>query len=374
MMKKWLLIIGIGMVIWGSCEKGNTPATPITETEKPIDATYNATTYALEIPNWLPKMVIPSDNVPTISGVALGRHLFYDPIFSKDSTIACASCHLQALGFADPRQVSLGVNQVKGVRNAMSLVNVGFYSNGLFWDGRSKTLEEQALLPIEDHTEMNESWDNVVKKLQRHPQYPKMFRAAFGIEYPSEITKSLAVKAMAQFERTLISGYSRFDRIVFQNDLNAGFLTDGEERGRELFFFELSQQLDHPGCSHCHGGPLFTDNTFRNNGIDSVVTLNDFKDRGLGAVSKKMGDNGRFRVPSLRNIELTAPYMHDGRFKTLEEVLDHYSSGGHFADNLDANIRKFTLSERDKKDLIAFLKMLTDTAFINNPAYKNPFR
>lgn len=373
-MKKGLLIIGMALVVFGSCDKGAEPITPTTAADQPIDSIYNTTPYTLEIPNWLPKIVIPNDNTLTVSGVGLGRYLFYDPIFSKDSTIACASCHLQELGFSDPRKISLGVNQAKGTRNAMSLVNVGFYSNGLFWDGRSKTLEEQALLPIEDHTEMNESWDNVVKKLRRHPTYPKMFRAAFGIEYATEITKELAVKAMAQFERTLISGYSRFDRIVFQNDLNAGFLTDAEERGRELFFFELSQQLDHPGCSHCHGGPLFTDNTFRNNGIDSVVTLNDFKDRGLGAVSKKMGDNGRFRVPSLRNIELTAPYMHDGRFNTLEEVIDHYSSGGHFADNLDANIRKFVLTERDKKDLIAFLKMLTDTTFVNNPVHKNPFR
>lgn len=373
-MKKWIFLAMIGGWIWLSCgDDSDMNVMSVPTQEKPINAVHNTAVYDLNIPNWLPKMVIPSDNVPSIAGVALGKHLFYDPIFSKDSTLSCASCHLQELGFADPRRFSLGVNQTPGSRNAMSLVNVGFYTNGLFWDGRSKTLEAQALLPIEDHLEMNETWDNVIKKLRRHPQYQKMFREAFGITYPSEITKELSVKAIAQFERSLISGFSRFDRIVFQNDLDAGFLTDEEERGRELFFFELSQQLDHPGCSHCHGGPLFTDNSFRNNGIDSVASLLDFKDAGLGGISKKLGDNGRFRVPTLRNIELTAPYMHDGRFQTLEEVLDHYSSGGHFADNLDANIRKFVLSERDKRDLIAFLKMLTDTAFVNNPAYKNPF-
>jgi cytochrome c peroxidase len=342
--------------------------------EQKIAATYAPEPYELNVPKWLPEMEIPADNPLTKAGVALGRYLFYDPILSLDSTISCASCHLPELAFADPNRLAVGIGGAIGDRHAMSLVNVGFYTKGLFWDGRVKTLEEQALIPIEDHREMNENWKQVEKKLARHPNYPKMFREAFGIEYPSQITKELSAKAIAQFERILVSGQSRFDKIVFANDLDAGFLTNSEERGRVLYFFEESQVLEHPGCSHCHNGPLFTDNAFRNNGIERVGSLNDFPDKGFGAFTKRLGDNGKFRVPTLRNIELTAPYMHDGRFQTLEEVLDHYSSGGHFAENLDANILPFTLSARDKQDLINFLKMLTDTSFVNNPDLQNPFK
>lgn len=341
--------------------------------ELPIQAAYDPIAYELEIPEWLPSMEIPADNPMTKQGIALGRMLFFDPIMSIDSSISCASCHFPERSFVDNEQFSLGVNGAIGKRNAMALANVGFYESGLFWDGRVNTLEEQAILPIEDHLEMNDSWENVESKLRRHKDYPKLFREAFGIELASEITKDLAVKAISQFERTLISGNSRYDRIVNANDLDAGFPTDAEERGIRLFFFELAQQDEHPGCSHCHGGPLFTDNRYINNGIDSVLTLNDFEDLGRGAITGKRGDNGKFRVPTLRNIELTAPYMHDGRFETLEEVLEHYSSGGHFADNLDANIRPFTLTERDQKDLLAFLKMLTDTTFVNNEDFKSPF-
>ena len=250
----------------------------------------------------------------------------------------------------------------------MSLVNLAFRNNGFFWDGRSETLEEQALIPVEDHLEMNDSWENVVSKLQRNEAYPPMFRQAFGIDKKSEITKELVVKAIAQFERTLVSGYSRFDRVVWMNE---GWFTDSEERGKKLFFFE--PVTDHPGCSHCHFDPLFTDNSFKNNGLDSVGDLTEFKDLGRGGVNNNSYDNGRFKVPTLRNIDLTAPYMHDGRFATLEEVLDHYSAGGHNVINEDVNILPFALTEQQKADMIAFLKTLTDTDFINNPDFSNPF-
>ncbi len=337
--------------------------------EQPIEANYNPTSYDLSIPDLLPEMDIPADNELTVAGVQLGRHLFFDPILSLDSTISCASCHLPELGFSDPNTVSFGVNNATGTRNAMSLVNVGFFTKGLFWDGRSQTLEEQALLPVEDHLEMNEAWPNVIEKLRRHPDYPAMFREAFGVEFRDEIDRSLATKALAQFERTLISGNSKYDQAT-RNEI---FLEDEEVNGQQLFFFELSQQQDHPGCSHCHGGPLLTDNRFVNNGLDSVANLNDFMDKGRGIVTGNFGDNGKFRVPSLRNIALTAPYMHDGRFETLEEVLDHYASGGHMAENLDANIRPFTLTERQKQELIAFLETFTDESFVNNPNFKSPF-
>jgi cytochrome c peroxidase len=301
--------------------------------------------------------------------VELGRMLFYDPIISADSSMSCGSCHAPNLGFADGLAFSVGVEGRQTSRSSMPLFNLVYNPNGFFWDGRSPSLEEQALHPIMDEVELNEDWDNVVRKFRDHPDYPRRFRRAFGIERKSEITKELAVKAIAQFERTLVSYNSRFDQVVNRNE---GWFTDSEQRGKDLFYVEIDA-LDHPGCSHCHGGVNFTDFSFRNNGIDSVATLNDFSDKGLGAFTGRVYDNGRFKVPSLRNIALTAPYMHDGRFETLEEVLDHYRTGGHGVENEDPNILPFTLSESQKQDMISFLRTLTDTTFIRNPEFTNPF-
>ena len=334
-----------------------------------IEASYDPQPYNLEIPEWLPSPNIPEDNLLTVDGVALGRQLFYEKKLSSDESMSCGSCHLQEKAFTDGLATSTGVLGMNGTRSSMAIINLAFNENGFFWDGRAATLEEQALLPVEDHIELNENWDNVLEKLRQDAEYPAMFRKAFGISRKSEMTKELAAKAIAQFERTLISGNSRFDRIT---QLNDGFLSNEELRGRELFFFELSQALDHPGCSHCHFNPLFTDNEYKNNGLDSVDTVEDFEDPGRGAINNNMFDNGKFRVPTLRNIELTAPYMHDGRFATLEEVLDSYSEGGHGVENEDPNIISFTLSEQDKSDLIAFLKTLTDESFINNPNFSDP--
>lgn len=334
-----------------------------------IGGNYAPTDYQLEVPDWLGTPLIPADNPLTEEGIALGRMLFYDPIMSSDSSMSCASCHFQQMGFSDPAKFSTGVLGQQTSRNSMPLINLAFNPNGFFWDGRSASLEDQALHPVMDEVELNEDWDNVVRKLQRHDQYPRRFRAAFGIEKRSEITKELTAKALAQFERTLISSNSRFDRIVYQND---GWLSDSEQRGKDLFYVEPINP-DHPGCSHCHGGVNFTDFSFRNNGIDTVATLNDFADKGLGIITGKIYDNGRFKVPTLRNIALTPPYMHDGRFQTLGEVLDHYKSGGHGVENEDPNIIAFPLSEQQKQDMIAFLQTLTDTSFANNPKFANPF-
>lgn len=335
-----------------------------------INANYTPTEYKLQVPSWLSQPLIPADNTMTVEGVELGRRLFYDPILSMNGQMSCGTCHRQSKAFTDGEATSPGVRGLRGTRSAMALVNLAFNANGFFWDGRVATLEEQALVPVEDHLEMNEDWGNVEKKLQKHSEYPVLFRQAFGIGKKSELTKDLVVKALAQFERTLISTNSRFDRIL---QLNDGFLEDDEERGRRLFFFEPGDVM-HPGCSHCHFNPFYTDNNYHNNGLDSVANLNAFQDLGRGVVTKNRFDNGKFRVPTLRNIELTAPYMHDGRFKTLEEVLENYSKGGHNAENENANIAPFPLTEQNKRDLIAFLKTLTDTSFVNNPAFSNPFR
>lgn len=365
----WILGILLVVLMAMGCEP---------EVEEPTDALisadYDPKPYTLQVPAWMPDPIIPADNPLTVDGIALGRRLFYDPILSSDSTISCASCHRQELAFTDGRAVSTGVMGRTGRRSAMALDNLVFHAREFFWDGRVKTLEAQALIPIEDHLEMNEQWPNVIEKLKRHPQYPAWFRQAFGIQRKSEINPELVAKALAQFERTMVSANSRYDRVVW---LNEGWYTDEEERGRQLFFFEEAQSLNHPGCSHCHFAPTFGNNafnTYTNNGLDNVSSLDAFTDKGRGEVTGNRFDNGKFRVVSLRNIELTAPYMHDGRFETLEQVLDNYSLGGHGVENEDVNILPFTLSTRDKQDLIAFLKTLTDTSFINNPAFSNPFR
>ncbi len=372
-MRKWLLVSGIALLFFYACEQDgqsggdNCDNCPVDDR---ISANYNPEAFKLEVPFWLPTPIIPADNPLTVDGVALGGMLFYDPILSSDSTQSCASCHQQKLAFTDGQATSVGVRGLRGTRSSMSLANLAFNPKGLFWDGSVLTLEDQALIPVEDHLEMNETWENVERKLQRHSNYPALFRKAFGIERKREISRDLVVKAIAQFERTMISGYSKFDRIVWLND---GWLEDDEERGRRLFFFEPAD-INHPGCSHCHFDPLYTDNNFYNNGLEAVPNLEAFPDLGRGNVTKRRFDNGKFRSVTLRNIELTAPYMHDGRFQTLEEVLNQYAAGGHGVENEDPNIVPFPMSARDRQDLIAFLKTLTDTSFVNNPALANPFK
>jgi cytochrome c peroxidase len=371
-MKKWLLGISMLSIVLYACEKPDNSGDDCNDcpADDRITADYNPQAYKLDLPFWLPTPIIPTDNPLTLEGVALGRMLFYDPILSADSTQSCSSCHNPKLAFTDGQATSVGIRGIRGKRSSMSLVNLAFNPNGFFWDGGVPTLEAQALLPIEDHLEMDDTWENVERKLRQHGKYPALFRKAFGIERKRELTRDLVVKAIAQFERTLISGNSKFDRIIWLND---GWLEDDEERGRRLFFFEPSD-INHPGCSHCHFEPLYTDNNFHNNGLDAVPTLEAFADLGRGRVTKNRFDNGKFRAPTLRNIALTAPYMHDGRFATLEEVLEQYAAGGHGVENENANIMPFPLSERDRRDLIAFLKTLTDTSFINNPAFSNPFK
>ena len=373
-LKIWTFTLVLGTTILAafSCEdKGGESDCTDCPDENRIEAVYAPTGYEFDMPDWLVEPFVPEDNPMTDQGVALGRMLFYDPIMSIDSSQSCFSCHDQSLAFTDGIPKSIGVLGLENRRNSMPLINLGYNQNGFFWDGRSQTLEDQALLPIEDHVELNDTWENVISKLQDHPDYPARFREAFGIELKSEITKELAVKAIAQFERTLISTNSRYDKVITELK---GFPTDSEQRGLELFFLEFaSPDETHPGCSHCHFNPHFTNNRFANNGLDDVESLEDFKDFGIGGVTGNLFDYGKFRAPTLRNVELTAPYMHDGRFATLEEVLEQYAAGGHGVENEDVNIVPFDLSEEDKTDLINFLKMLTDTTFINNPAFSNPF-
>ncbi|MBX2877055.1 MAG: c-type cytochrome [Saprospiraceae bacterium] len=306
------------------------------------------------------------ENPLTSAGVALGRQLFYDPILSRDSTRSCSSCHIQAFGFSDTISVSLGIENRKGKRNAIALTNLGYHYTQFFWDGRVASLEEQALVPVEDSLELGNTWEEVEGRMRQHPSYPVAFRAAFGIDNTREIDRRLVAKALAQFERTLISANSKFDKVLS----GQAELTPTEERGR-LIFFDESEMLPTGECAHCHVGPLLTTLTFFNNGLDNTDLA--LADLGLAGVSGNVFDRGKFKTPSLRNVALTAPYMHDGRFSTLEEVIEQYNKGGHYSKNESPNIRPLGLNEQDQADLIAFLHTLTDTSYLERQELSNPF-
>lgn len=363
------LLICVLLAVVACKEDDPLPEPPVDEQDDLLDYPYNPEAYELEYPNWLGMMDIPADNPMTVAGVALGRQLFFDPILSADSTMSCGSCHNPALSFQDNLPLSPGIHGQVGTRNTMALVNIGFINHGLHWDGHFARLEDQAANPILNELELADNWPNIMAKFRRHPDYPRLFRAAFGIPDRDSITSDLTTKALAQFERTLISYNSKYDKIRYGTGV---FYEEDEARGRDLFFFELAITLDHPGCSHCHGGPQFSAINYFNNGLTFAESLDEFADNGRGDITQLSTDNGKFRAPTLRNIALTAPYMHDGRFATLEDVLDHYASGGHPSPNVDPNIKPFTMTEQDKADLIAFLHTLTDTAFVNNPAFRAP--
>lgn len=363
MVERWYFILPLLFLIAG-CGKE-----PIVDPGDLADIPYKPTPYVVPVPPGFPAMEIPPDNPLTVEGIWLGRKLFYDPILSADSTMSCASCHAQDMNFTDNLPVSPGITGALGRRSSMSLLNVAFHYDGFFWDGRSPTLEEQALLPVEDPVELHESWPNVEAKLRRHTVYPSDFRKAFGITHSSQITRDLAVKAIAQFERTMVSsGMSKYDRFV----RGEVFLTDSEYNGYDMFF-DLSSDFPDAECAHCHAPPLFTTNEFRNNGIEPIGSIFDFGDKGRGEVTGDPADFGKFKTPTLRNIEFTAPYMHDGRFTTLMEVLDHYNSGGHRQENTDGFIYRLRLTQQEKLDIISFLMTLSDPDFLTNPDFSNPF-
>jgi cytochrome c peroxidase len=316
------------------------------------------TPYNLVIPKGLPAMSIPADNPLTEEGVALGRKLFYDPILSANNTMACASCHRQENAFSDTTAFSIGIDKLPGTRNAMPLFNLG-YAKKFFWDGGAADIESQVIGPIQNPVELHQPLPELVTKLNANPEYPALFEKVFG---SSNITIPMVMKAIAQFERTLISGNSKFDKYK-RGELA---LTDEESRGKDVF--EAENKGD---CTHCHSlGSTFTDFEFRNNGIDSIPL-----DAGREMITHLGTDSGKFKTPSLRNIALTAPYMHDGRFKSLEECIEHYNTGFYRGPYLDGNIAhqpKGRLTAQDKADLLAFLKTLTDEDFIKNPKFAKP--
>ena len=298
--------------------------------------------FTLTIPKGFLYPDIPDDNKLTASRIELGKLLFFDPILSRDSTISCASCHAENYFFADSLKVSIGVDGRKGTRNSPSLVNVA-YQRSMFWDGGSPTLEQQVLAPFDSHVEFDFDIYKAIDRLLRHKTYPALFKKA----YKQEPTVFALTRAIAAFERTLIGGTSRYDKYIQKSDTNA--LSLSEKNGFRLFFSEEGE------CFHCHQGFLFTDFSFRNNGL-----YENYADSGRARITQMSSDVGKFKVPSLRNVAKTPPYMHDGSFTTLEEVLDHYISGGKKHSVKSPIIQPLPLTDQDKIDIINFLKSLTD--------------
>lgn len=317
------------------------------------------------------EIIFPVDNPTTPRGLEIGEQLFFDPILSADSTISCSSCHLPELAFSDGRAVSIGIHGNSGRRNSPSLANIGYRHTTMFWDGRASDLESQALHPVADPNEMGGDWPTIIARLRKHPDYAEALRSAFGLASIRQINPDHVGKALAQFQRSLVSYNSKYDQVLREEVT----YTPSEARGHAIFFDEADFSDDPTiaalpvgECAHCHTAPHFTNQQFFNNGLDEAPTLTEFADFGRGAVTGNHYQNGLFRTPGLRNISLTAPYMHDGRMTTLEEVIDHYNSGGHYGENRSANVRPLKLSDRDKTDLIAFLHTLTDTVFVNQYA------
>ena len=379
----WLAFASLVAITFiAACDKDDPQ--PMVVSGDLMDIPYSPQTYTIIKPANFPEIPIPANNPMTVDGVQLGRRLFYDPILSADSTMSCSSCHLPQGNFTDNKAVSTGIDGIAGRRSSMALLNLAYVlpQDGYFWDGRAKTLEDQALLPVEDPIEMHNTWPNVVEKLKKHANYPSLFRKAFGINDRTEITKELAAKALAQFERILVSsGKSKFDEFVGGN-FDA---FDDEEIDGKLMFFDEGQFYNLPDaqCFHCHGGITLTGGKFFNNGLDSVGSLDEFKDWGRFEVTGIESDKGKFRAPTMRNIALTAPYMHDGRFQTLEQVMDQYSDNGFGVVNEGAFLNQIGfpngdgtytgLSAYQKKALVKFLNTLTDTTFVKNPDIQNPF-
>ncbi|RNC86091.1 MAG: cytochrome-c peroxidase [Balneola sp.] len=313
----------------------------------------------------------PNNNPVTDWGATLGRVLFYDVNLSANNTISCASCHVQEDGFSDPNQFSEGFEGGLTGRNSMGLSSAAFYENGnFFWDERAGTLEEQVLLPIQDAIEMGLTLEEMVVKVSAQEYYPILFTRTFGDD---EITSNRISLALSQFVRSMVSYQSKYDVGRAQvNDSEDDFpnFTDLENLGKRVFF---SNNTD---CSNCHTSDHFVGDEARNNGLDAVLT-----DLGLGEITGRNQDNGKFKTNSLKNIELTAPYMHDGRFATLEEVVEHYDSGIQNSPNLDNRLSnrngtpvRMNLSNQEKAALVAFMKTLTDTELITDEKFSNPFR
>lgn len=370
-------------------------ATTISEVWSPETsaiATSPPPTYNWNIPAALPKPIVPADNPITKEKVELGRHLFYEKRLSVTGKFSCATCHIQAKAFTDGKTLGVGATGEKHPRNAMSLANIG-YNSVLTWaNPLQNKLESQLLVPLfgEHPIEMGMvgKEQEILAMLRSDLQYPKMFAAAFGTG-DNYISINNLTKAIASFERTLISLNSAYDRYRYQGESSA--ISASAKRGEELF---NSERLE---CFHCHGGLNLSDSimhdrlafkeiAFHNTGLYNIDGKGAYPPNNTGVyeITNQPSDMGRFKAPTLRNIALTAPYMHDGSIKTLEEVIGHYKAGGRTIKNgefagvgsenpLKSNfVSGFKLTVKEQRDLLAFLRSLTDEEFINNPEFRDP--
>lgn len=302
---------------------------------------------------------IPPDNPISDEGATLGRVLFYDTRLSANDRVACASCHFQAVGFSDPARLSVGFQGETTRRNSMGLTNARFFQGDLFfWDTRAASLEALVLDPIEDPIEMGSSLPDLLVELESESFYPPLFEAAFGTP---EISEERIAKSVAQFIRSLVSYQSKFDQGYAIDFIN---FTSQERQGMDLF------QGRRLGCNICHITDTQILNEALNNGLDRVYT-----DNGMGEITGNRGDDGKFKPPSLRNVGVTAPYMHDGRFDTLEEVIEHYSSGVQVHPNRSpfVPVGGFRLNAQEKAALVSFLNTLTDEQFLRDEKFSDPF-
>jgi len=319
--------------------------------EKPDDILINKP-YLLEYPTGFQPMNFPEGNELTTLRVALGKQLFFDKRLSRDSTVSCGSCHFQQHAFADFNQLSTGIDNREGFRNSPTLVNLGYHPY-FFFDGGVPTLELQILAPIEDENEMDFSVPAVIDRLKNDAAIQELSQLAYGRSFdPFVLTRSIAA-----FERTLISGNSRFDQYYYQGKSSA--LNDSEKRGMELFFSNKTN------CSTCHSGFNFSNYDFTNIGLYEF-----YADSGRTRITLDPADRGKFKTPTLRNIAVTAPYMHDGSLNTLEVVIEHFNSGGKNHPSKDTLIKPLNLTATEKTDLVNFLKALTDDEFLNNLKFK----
>jgi cytochrome c peroxidase len=360
-----ILVAAIIMLSLTGCSESapNVPETP---------ATYDPTPYVLDTKG-LPPPPLPPDNALTVQKVKLGKMLFHERLLSKDGSQSCADCHVQTDGFSDTRRFSVGVEGSPGTRQAMAVFNMAWHrvgpGRGFFWDGRAALLRDQALRPIQDPLEMNETLPNAVAKLQASKTYRDQFMRAFGSD---TVTSGRMALAMEQFMLSIVSGGSKFDKV----QRGEATFTAAEQRGHDLFFREVNPATGAVGaeCFHCHGGPNFSNDAFMNNGLDSPPQWTDL---GRYEVTKDDRDRARFKVTSLRNIDLTPPYMHDGRFTTLEEVVRHYNTGVKGSPTVERDLLQFNLrpgglglSETQIADVVAFLKTLTDPDLVASAEYK----
>lgn len=317
----------------------------------------------------------PANNPITDAGATLGRVLFYDVNLSANRTVSCASCHMQDKGFSDDRVLSLGFEEGETGRHSMGLTNARFYQQGqFFWDQRAATLEAQVLMPFQDPVEMGMTLASLESRAKEASYYPELFAAAFG---DPEISTERMSLALAQFVRSILSTNSKYDtgRAMVANR-SSDFPNFSELENAGKFLFVAGPGRGGFGCFVCHQGEGFVAQTAQSNGLDATTEL----DLGYGAVTERAEDAGTFKVPSLRNVALRAPYMHDGRFATLEAVIDHYSEGVQPSPNLGPpffagtdGVPQIDMSQQEKDALVAFLLTLTDDTLATDPKFSDPF-